>query len=311
MAPELRDNPIKFKGELIMPCWSTTWQPNESSRIIVGMTTQAEMGASSAADIATAVYQAVENGAIHKNAFVAMVGVCAGRESEISLGDVLTPWKIAIESGGKNEKDCHKAAAKYVEVRRPMTSAVLQAKRKFGQELAKYIPNHLQGIPSPRYLLDATLLRLQQLKNSKELLDTPTVHGDLMKQYKKWPEKVITKKVVKQALDKLVDMTYAETDEEGRNFKIASAGEEEIKKVKETEDFPRTDEGPKIWHDPVLQGTDVESDLDDPKWEAHAQRAGQRKLRGYEMEGYTFSSQILKWCNDINLLFVKGCIRCG
>ena len=46
------------------------------------------MGAGSMADIATAVYPAVENGAIHKNAFVVMVGVCAGRKCEVSLGNV-------------------------------------------------------------------------------------------------------------------------------------------------------------------------------------------------------------------------------
>ena len=307
MAPKLSNNPIESKGKPIMPCWSTTWPRNESSSIKVGMTTQAGMGAGPATDIATAVYQGVENGAIHKNAFVTMVGVCAGRESKVSLGDVLTPWKIAIESGGKNEPGSHKAAAEYVEVRYRMKVAVLQATRDFGKELANYIPDHLQGTPSPRYLLDATLLSLQQLnEKTEELLDTLTVHGDLMKQGKyEWPKKVITLKVVEEALDKLVDMKYAETDEEGRKFKIASAGEEEIKKVKETEHFPRTDEGPKFWHDPVLQGNHMESAMDDRKWDAQAQRAGQRKLVGYEMEGHTFSSQILKWCKDVNLLFVK------
>ena len=92
-------------------------------------------------------------------------------------------------------------------------------------------------------------MSLQQLKNSKELPDTPTVHEDLMKQYN-WREEVITKKVVEQVLGKLVDRKYAETYEEGRKFKIASAGEEEIKKVKDTEDFPRRDKKSKIWHDP-------------------------------------------------------------
>ena len=29
------------------------------------------------------------------------------------------------------------------------------------------------------------------------------------------------------------------------------------------------------------------------------------------MEGHTFSSQILKWCNDINLLFVKVASNVG
>ena len=130
----------------------------------------------------------------------------------------MTPWKITIESGGKNEKDCHKAAANYAEVRYPMKVAVLQAKRNVGQELAKYIPNHLQGTPSPGYLLDATLLSLQQLnEKTEELPDTPTVHEDLMKHYE-WPEKVITK-LVKQALDRLVGMKYAETDEARRKFK--------------------------------------------------------------------------------------------
>ena len=76
VALKRHNNPIESKGKLIMPCWLTTWQPNESSRIKVRMTTQAEMGAGSAADIATAAYKAVENGAIHKNVFVAMVGVC-------------------------------------------------------------------------------------------------------------------------------------------------------------------------------------------------------------------------------------------
>ena len=48
------------------------------------------------------------------------------------------------------------------------------------------------------------------------------------------------------------------------NSKNTSAGEENIK---DTEDFPRRDGKPKIWHDPVMQGNHVESAMDDDKWE--------------------------------------------
>ena len=304
--------PIDY-SEGVLPCKVATWEPRKGrSPLTVGVTRQADIGTDGATNLVVALKDALGK-AIAKNGLVAMVGICAGDGSMVALGDVLIPWKIAVERG-KLSKSEFKVQAGPVGLPHQLKTAVMTAEEDDDEaKWLNYLPAKFRNVPSPMYLFDATLQELDQWKSNDGVANIGDLYTHLMETYNKWPRDFINIAVIIEVLKTLQTSKYViDVDGGVEDFQISSEGKDRIRYLTvRNESFPRADSKPIIHHDPVIMGGIVNTALEKKAWDEMRAHAGQSKAVGCEMEGHTFLGQMVTWCQTTRSIFIKAVADLG
>ena len=90
---------------------------------------------------------------------IAMVGMCAGDEHKVRLGDVLVPFKIA-KASGKETKGKFNAEAEYSEISRELKNPISSEVTRKSFDWQQFIPKNMMSTPSPICLHDFILSKV-------------------------------------------------------------------------------------------------------------------------------------------------------
>ena len=279
----------------------------QKSTFNVGVFLLLQMGHEGATDFLQAIKYGVESKQVSESGLLVMIGMCAGNpDSKVKFGTIMTPQLIANETGVGSKLDAKtgkfETSVADAKVSHRDCAAVQAASPEFCEYdwLDKYLPDEVKNTPSPLFLQDAILAALNVHPNEMNVAE---VHRKLFSAYENWPETIITKEVVKEALG-ILKCEYVTEDD--KKFSINEKGRKCIKDIESDSDFPRSDsQDPEVNKNPMISGAFVLDDMTDKHWEKLKDQAGNRKASGFDMEGYGYLSYAGKHLGMLTTWFVK------
>ena len=260
---------------------------DETSSCSIGVFKLLEMGYDGVVDFLPSLQYGIESKQVSSSGFSAMVGVCAGNPDKVVVGDLIAPCKISKLSGKEDSTDDSlsletKDIEVNIDIQRAVNAALPQC-CGYGW-FEKYVPTKLKNTPTPRLLQDSIL---DILRTGDDGMTVRQLHESIISKHEQWPKKVITLPVIEDAVTILTKQGYI-----GKNDQklIATAsGKKHIEEIEASSPFPRSDqEYPKVHSNPTKSGDLVRVGMTREHWSKEADRVGQRKLGGLDMEGYGF-----------------------
>ena len=122
----------------------------------IALVTPIEMGREAAAQLVSNVSHTTLNPSM-----IVMVGMAAGYDKKVQLGDVLVPFKITRDAGKEFEGGKRAADAQIVDLKEPMKTIVRPVDVSGDCPWASLIPEDMKDTPSPVYLQDFILSKVQ------------------------------------------------------------------------------------------------------------------------------------------------------
>ena len=145
--------------------WDDFFESKESGPAKIALACASEMGLESSAQGVVLISQTTL-----KPSVIVMVGICAGYEKGVNLGDVLVPFCITRASGKEYADKTFAASAKFTEIdlslKKILTSEATSSKSSWG----RFIPDDMTSTPSPVYLHDFILSKVRHRLPSSNLL---------------------------------------------------------------------------------------------------------------------------------------------
>ena len=279
----------------------------EGSTFNVGVFLLLQMGHVGTTNLLQAIKYGVESKQVSGSGLLVMIGMCAGNPDKVKVGTIMTPSRISKEGGEGAKLDAEtgkrEEAGADAKIRHAVLTAVQAASPQFcGYDwLRKYLPDEVKNTPSPPFLQDAILAALKKV-HPNEMNVTEVLKG-LFSAYENWPENVITKEVVKEALGIL---KREHVTENGKKFSINEKGINMIDDIESDSHFPRSDPpDPAVNNNPIIAGDLVRVGMTPELWGELKGQVGQRKASGFEMEGYGFLRYAEDHLTTFDTWFVK------
>ena len=122
----------------------------------IALVTPIEMGREAAAQLVSNVSHTTLNPSM-----IVMVGMAAGYDKKVQLGDVLVPFKITRDAGKEFEGGKRAADAQIVDLKEPMKTIVQPVRVSGDCPWVSLIPEDMKDTPSPVYLQDFILSKVQ------------------------------------------------------------------------------------------------------------------------------------------------------
>ncbi|XP_065839822.1 uncharacterized protein [Oscarella lobularis] len=282
--------------------WDDFFESKESGPAKIALACASEMGLESSAQGVVLISQTTL-----KPSVIVMVGICAGYEKGVNLGDVLVPFCITRASGKEYADKTFAASAKFTEIdlslKKILTSEATSSKSSWG----RFIPDDMTSTPSPVYLHDFILSKIPP---PGKTVSFGAVYRAIKKEKPEWTKEAISIHTLKEVVCKIQLETegfVTSNDAFGEKMSLerTSKGQQyvEAKSVGGQTDFPKNPTNPAICIAEVYSGNTANENINFKKI---GEDERPRKFAGYEMEGYSFLCSAEKNLPRAHRLFAKG-----